>query len=347
MNRFFRGFTATPAARAHERFEEIRRRLAAVPCYDEDDTEVGGNILQLDVNRGRFLKPCPGQKGNVCCGYWVVEWGMGCPYRCQYCVLQVYQTPGRVLWYLNWEQILLEIAEVRSRTSGILRIGTGEFGDSLALEEAFPLNAFLAERLSDWPDVVLEVKSKRAGIMAMRDWPNKERIIAAFSLNPAALIDRFESGTADLESRLAFARQASAWGLRPAFHFDPLLPVPGWEHLYEAALTRVSEMAGDLPIAWFSLGVLRFPKGFPETVIGEYPETKLFFEECYPCSDGKMRMFRPFREKVYRFLLDRLSVLFPKTTVYLCMESPDVWRRLPRPEASSAQLKGLLDSVVE
>jgi spore photoproduct lyase len=335
---------ASDEARQHERFDEVQRRVSRISAPQVATRNPDSVVtLQVEVNRGRFLKPCPGQKGNVCCGYWVVEWGMGCPFRCRYCVLQYYQNPGNVLWYLNWEQLIAEIEEARRQTIGIMRIGTGEFGDSLTLEEIFPLNGFLAERLSEWPGVFLEVKSKRAGLEEMRAWPNKDRIITAFSVNPETLIERWEQGADSLENRLRFARQAAEWGFLPAFHFDPILPVPGWQTLYDEAISRIHEVMGSLPIAWFSLGVLRFPKGFFAIVAENYPGTDLFFEEFYPCSDGKMRMFRPLREEVYRFLLDRLTERFPRVRSYLCMESPEVWRRLGRNEGCSGQLKKLLD----
>jgi spore photoproduct lyase len=41
--------------------------------------------------------------------------------------------------------------------------------------------------------------------------------------------------------------------------------------------------------------------------------------------DGKYRYFRPVRVAFYRTLQEEISTHAPQTTLYLCMESPEVW----------------------
>ena len=42
-------------------------------------------------------------------------------------------------------------------------------------------------------------------------------------------------------------------------------------------------------------------------------------------SDGKLRYFRPIRVAFYRAMQEEFERLDAGVTLYLCMESPDVW----------------------
>ncbi len=42
--------------------------------------------------------------------------------------------------------------------------------------------------------------------------------------------------------------------------------------------------------------------------------------------DGKMRYFRPLRTKMYQLVLSYLRRYISENRVYLCMESPEVWK---------------------
>lgn len=342
----FENIYLTPEVADLERVREIIKRVPHKNLLQANGENHPGNGLLLAANRGSFIKPCPGQKGNVCCGYWVLEWGMGCIFRCQYCVLQNYIPPGDVTWFMNWPDCHRELDELREKIKGPIRIGSGEFGDSLALEELFPLNAEIIDHASRLPEVTVELKTKSDAISSLQDLPHKEHVIISFSLNPQSFISRVDLGAASLKARLDAARVASEWGYKIAFHFDPLLPFEGWRDAYTEVLNEMKTIFHGNRIAWVSLGTFRFPKGFQDIAEQNHPGTEIFREEFYPCSDGKMRFFRPLREEMYRFMLDQISRLLPQTKAYLCMESPDVWERTTGKPWNSCDLKCLLDAVI-
>jgi len=308
------------------------------------ETHPGGGLL-ITRNRGKFIKPCPGQKGSVCCGYWVVEWGLGCPFQCEYCIIQNYLPARDLTLFINWEDCLEEIRELRSRLNGPIRLGTGQFGDPLALEEFFPLNRYLLENTMDIEDLLIEIKSKSDRIDLLPDVSSPENIVVAFSLNPSDIVSRVEHGTASLQARIAAAKIAVGRGFRVAFHFDPLLPVNGWEMAYRSVVESLAGIPVD-QIAWFSLGTFRFPVGFPERVLACHPKTTLFREEFHPSFDGKIRMFRPYREEVYKVVKECIDETLGEVHLYLCMESPHVWERVWGEMWSSAKLKHWLDSSI-
>lgn len=323
---------------------QIRESVVYNQLHEIDGEVHPGNGLLLAKNNGAFIKPCPGQKGSVCCGYWVVEWGMGCPFGCEYCIIQNYQQAGDITLFLNWEDCQREIVELRNRIRGPIRLGTGQFGDPLALEEIFPLNAAIIDWTAGMADFTLEVKTKSAYIEPILKARDASHVTLSFSLNPQEIIDRLEHGAASLESRLkAAAAAAKASGCRLAFHFDPVIPVSDWQKKYGEVFALMNHYLHGLPINWISLGTFRYPRGFQEYVEKYHPDTGIFAEEFYPSTDGKIRYFRPFREEIYRFMKTGLQGLFPKAAVYMCMETPEVWERLENRHFTGADLKNLLD----
>ncbi len=307
-----------------------------------------GEGLLLARNNGAFIKPCPGQKGSVCCGYWVVEWGMGCPFGCEYCIIQNYTRAGDVTLFLNWEDCHREIVELRANVRGPIRLGTGQFGDPLALEPIFPLNAAIIDWTAGMPDFTVEIKSKSAFIEPVLKAKDARHVTLAFSLNPQEIIDRLEHGAASLEARLAAAAEAAqTTGCRLAFHFDPVIPVVDWQTKYSEVFARMNHHLKNCRINWISVGTFRFPRGFQEYVEKYHPDTGIFAEEFYPSADGKIRYFRPFREEIYSFMRSGLSRYFSDTPVYMCMETPEVWERLENRQFFSGDLKRLLDGSLK
>lgn len=312
----------------------------------DKESHPGGGLL-LTLNKGAFIKPCPGQKGSVCCGYYVVEWGLGCPFACEYCIIQNYTGARDITLYLNLDDCKAEVLKLREQTSGVIRLGTGQFGDPLALESIFPLNAALIDFTSEFKNFTLEIKSKSSDISCVLNAKNAQHVTLAFSLNPQAYIDRLEHGAAPLISRLKAAALASdKTGCRLAFHFDPILPLDNWQRRYSEVFEMMKDYIQDRPVNWISIGSFRFPKGFQENVEKYHPNSGILSEEFYASADGKMRYFRPFREEIYAFAFKRLKALFADAAVYMCMETPEVSQRMYNRPFCSANLKAMLDSRV-
>jgi len=108
----------------------------------------GKRTLFLSENRGRFLKSCPGTREHLCCLYMVLHHAAGCPLDCSYCILQAYLNNPYIVCYVNIEDMMKELREVFGKTRGrILRLGTGEYTDSLALERITQTTRILAPLL--------------------------------------------------------------------------------------------------------------------------------------------------------------------------------------------------------
>ena len=121
--------------------------------------------LLLAVQKGPFRRPCPGTPEYLCCGYQVLQTALGCPMDCTYCILQSYLNVPAVTLFVNVEDLLEELAQDWDASPGqVWRLGTGEFGDSLALDDLAGLHAELIPFFAHRPGAALEIKSKGSGL---------------------------------------------------------------------------------------------------------------------------------------------------------------------------------------
>jgi spore photoproduct lyase len=210
----------------------------------------------------------------------------------------------------------------------LFRIGTGEITDSLALDPLIGFSREVIPFFAQQPNVLLELKTKSDCVNGLLDLDPKNRVVVSWSLNPQRVIDFHEHGTASLDQRLTAARRCQEAGYRLAFHFDPLIEYPGWEHEYEALLEDTFARVDTARIAWLSMGVLRTTPGLKRTVRARFPRTPLLSAEQVLCPDGKLRYFQPLRVQMYRKMLHWMRRGAPLARVYLCMETKEVWRQV-------------------
>ena len=73
--------------------------------------DMGKEILHLIKYKGDFLKPCPGTKDYICCGYQILNIGTNCPLDCSYCILQSYVNRPHLRVFVNLEEELEKLIE--------------------------------------------------------------------------------------------------------------------------------------------------------------------------------------------------------------------------------------------
>jgi spore photoproduct lyase len=305
-----------------------------------------GRDLVLAEQRGRFLKPCPGATRHICCGYRVLHLAEGCPLACSYCILKAYFREPALTVFANSDRLLRELGQALTQNPDRrLRVGTGEFADSLALEPLTGQAAELVEFLSGFSNVRLELKSKVADLSWLAAAKRPETVLPAWSVNAPEIQAREEPGSASIEARLAAAKECARLGFRVCLHFDPVLRHPGWERGYAEAVDLVLDHLYPRDVAYVSLGSFRFLPALKGIVEREHPQARFLYDEFAPGLDGKMRLLRPLRVAQLRFLAGRLSAGGLGDKLYLCMESPEVWRGVlgSAPRGTAALGRRLLD----
>ena len=320
--------------------EVLRPREAAPAAWLEESK----TTLLLAVQKGPFWRACPGTKEYICCGYQVLQVALNCPFDCTYCILQSYVNLPAVTVFVNTEDLEAELkARWAEAPDRVWRLGTGEFGDSLALDKLTGLHEILVPLVARHPRAFLEIKSKWHRLEHLLPLGPNPQVIFAWSLNPLELIREAEHFSAGLEARLEAAQQAAAAGFWLAFHFDPLIFFPGWEEAYHRTVERLGAIASPMDVAWISLGCLRFLPPLRQIIFARYPHSRLGSEEMVRAPDGKWRYFKDLRVEMYSRLREWLAGVLPGVHPYLCMESPRIWREVFGYAPEGEELARLLD----
>ncbi|MDR0477164.1 MAG: DNA photolyase [Desulfobulbaceae bacterium] len=300
------------------------------PLHQEEDAtwKTAKKILALRRYKGRFFKPCPGTKEYRCCGYHVLATGFNCPMDCVYCILQSYLNQPWLSVFINTSDLLAELSAVLA-SGKPMRVGSGEFTDSLALDRITHLSRILVPLFARHDNAVLELKTKSAVVDNLADLEHNGHTTIAWSLNSPEVMRRQELRAATLAERLAAARKCADWGYRLAFHFDPLIFYPGWQEGYRHTIAALFNAVPAAAIAWISLGALRFPPPLKEIALSRFPQTAIYRHEFIDGLDGIRRYFRPHRVELYQFIYQELQrFVSPDTCVYFCMESDEIWREV-------------------
>lgn len=319
---------------------QLLDRLAGQPVEIVDSVEAVRQFIRLHpdpvgeskqhlfiTTQPSFIRPCPCTPGCLGCVYWTIDLDLNCPFDCSYCILQDYLNLQPLTVAINREQLCSELEVFfRQKPSGIIRIGTGELADSLALDQLTGNSVFLIEIFRDRPGFWLELKSKAGLPPALLQVRPADNLVLAWSLNPQAVIDSEEKGTAGLEERLAAATRAVTHGYRVGFHFDPILHYPGWRLDYERVVESIFRLVPVEAIAWVSLGSLRFPPGLLPLARRRFPQSRIYEHEFTRSAEGKYRYPRPLRQWLYNQLADMFAGFGAEDRLYLCMETVEVWR---------------------
>lgn len=275
--------------------------------------------------RGRLVKTCQGSgEAYACCNLKTLSLVSNCPMECTYCFLQFYLNDGATRVLPDTEAAVEQLRALSASDPGVIfRVGTGELSDSLALDRHTGFTRRLIEAAHELPNVVLELKTKTDKVAHLLDAP-AGRTVFAWSLNTPYVVEREELKTASLKKRLRAAERVAQAGFHVAFHFDPIFHYPGAEEAYVQVARGLLDRLPEEKIVWISLGTLRFSPKMAKDVLLHYPDSMVNAQELFLAEDGKLRLPRFVRLKLYRSLagyLKQKSRIF----LYLCMEFPDLW----------------------
>lgn len=325
-NPLVRRFLSLPGKR--HRHYGSEEELSGLIIDAEREGLASKQVLILREFRGRFFQLCPGSPNMICCRYLLLNTGFNCLYDCAYCYLNLYLNFFGIVQFTNVFRVLEEMSRFYDDCdrNQVYRVGTGEFTDSLMMDEVVGIGEAIIEHASRMNNVMMELKTKSDNIEHLLGIERRGNAVLAWSLNTRRNIARYEKDSGTLESRLRAASRAAAAGYYVAFHFDPVILYPGWEDEYVSLVDELYSAVPAEKIVWISMGGFRYAPGFREAVRVRFPAEDLTVAEMFPGRDGKLRYFRPERHRIYRILSERIRSRGGRPFVYLCMEDSGMWR---------------------
>ena len=297
-------------------------------------------IVFIVQEKWDFIKPCPCTKNHIGCNYRIFNLGFGCPYDCSYCFLQQYTNfPGIVL-PANIDDFFEKFDDFYKKINRPIRIGTGEFCDSLALDHITGYAEKLIKFFRNKP-VYFELKTKSNNIDNILKLKGSKNIIISWSLNPQSIAQSEELLAATLKQRLEAARAVQKKGFSIGFHFDPIIYSDNWQKLYSQVIDSLYDKL-KTPFAWISLGTLRGTRKLKNSAELRFPQSDIFYGELLLGKDKKLRYPKFIRKKIYQQMQKMIRKYDKKTPIYLCMEDADCWTAINKNFKSSEMVEQYL-----
>lgn len=312
-----------PASQFH-RIATLKDFVKSRPAFVIKNYNKRSDNFFIIRERYDFFKRCPCTQSAVSCGYHIFNLGFGCVYECAYCYLQEYTNCPGIILPANIEAFFERLK--RYKRPG-MRLGTGEFSDSLALDHITQYSAGLIEYFNRNTDLTLEFKTKSANIGNILKAKHAGNVVISWSLNPQNIIKENEFYTAGLAQRLDAASSCIRAGYRVGFHFDPIIYSRGWERGYEGLINRLFDKIPQDRMAWISLGTLRFRPQLKTVIENRFPQNRILDEELLIDFDNKMRYPQQVRNEIYKKMTGWIKKRAKKAAIYLCMESPEIQKK--------------------
>ena len=306
-----------------DRLKEIKEKLSHYN-YNERTK----NIIVVK-EKFDFLKNCPCTKNCVSCHYFIINLGFGCPFECTYCYLQGYQNINAIILPANMDDFFKEFKEKFSNLKRKIRIGSGEFTDSLAFDHITDFSSKIVSFFKNIENVYFELKTKSPDISNLIKIDPSKNIVISYSLNPQNISNTEELFTAKISDRIKNLKILYDYGYSVAFHLDPIIAFEKWEAMYMDLINEINKNCTEVEFKWISLGSFRFNPEIKKTIEQRFPHSKIMDSEMALDFDKKLRYHFDKRYEIYSKILGYLTKYKIKASnIYLCMESKEMWDKL-------------------
>lgn len=174
--------------------------------------------------------------------WFFVKTVLNCLFDCKYCYLKGAFKNDFPVIFVDYETIWSQVEEhiiSRDKTE-TMRWYLSDRSDTQWFDRLLWLHEFFLPRFEQYPQTMVETRTKGADIQTLLDMPATNNVEIAYSLNPQSLIDAYETGTASLDRRIANIQALLDHGYKVWARFMPLLPVPDYYTIYKKFLTDLS-----------------------------------------------------------------------------------------------------------
>jgi spore photoproduct lyase len=322
-------------------FQQVLQRQGHLSAREFDESKRRALITPF---KGQFFRRCPGatQKKTLnCCNYYVLNLGSQCNMNCSYCYLQSYLNTPLMKIYSNIDQAILELESLANDfPDHPYRVGTGEVIDSLSLDELTLYSHKLIEFFAKYPRWILELKTKSNRVQHLLELPHKNNIMVAWSINPPAVIESEEHGTASFEQRLSAAEACAKAGYQISFHIDPMIYHDEWQKNYSFLVDEIVRRFTPEQVTVMSVGALRFQPEQRHMMRERFGmKSQVMKAEMFQGEGAKLRYDSDLRQQMFDLVIKRFKANSKSWNIFMCMETPESWLNVL--EATPMKIDGL------
>jgi len=255
--------------------------------------------------------------GVVCPHFYVLAHANGCPFRCDYCYLQLTFRRNRApVLFSNLDGLTREVERFLSRDEPSV-LNAGELADALAFDATAELMRLLVPMFGQQRKHKLLLLTKSTRVEPLLRLDHAEQTVVSFSLNSAEAAASFEHGAPAPSARVEAARALQAAGYPLRLRIDPMIPLSGWSDSYLRLVDLIYRKTRPERV---TLGTLRFFPSLPH--FSRNGREVYSFATSRDGPDGRLRLPLETRVEMYDTAMKGL----PHLTVALCKETEEAWR---------------------
>ena len=211
-----------------------------------------------------------------------------------------------------------------------LWLWVSEYHDILAIDPIAKQIEFLMTKvLPKVPVIGFMITTKSVHADDLLKYDGADRIMVNMGLNPEAVIDKYETGTANLDQRLELIKKLQdKGGYKIRLSFEPMLIFSGWQKEYRNLVTDISKKINMRGLDGIVLGSIRLRSRLKSRIMRNYPWTDLFSEdmeyETATKGDKRERYTEKIRIEQYKLMIEELRK-HTDTEIILGAEYPEMW----------------------
>ena len=244
---------------------------------------------------------------------------LNCVFDCEYCYLKGnFKTQYPVI-FVNYDDIqnALQTTIITERNSwyqGQITIYASNYSDIQGLDELSQFNQYFFPFFEQFEGVLMETRTKSANISSILQ-ANKgiipENTEISFSLNPEAIINSYEKGSAPLSARIqAITTLLEKW-YKVGLRFLPLLPIQGFEKLYADFLQNLKEQIPIEKINSIFIASLIYNQGDFKQIQKKNPNSELR-NLVEPHDNGLIKI----PDQTFQIFVSLFEKAFPEKKIY-------------------------------
>ena len=239
---------------------------------------------------------------------------LNCLYDCDYCYLQGMYPSANVVIFVNLEDFYAATDAALAKHALSLAISYDT--DLLAFEGIIPLCRKWIEFASTRPGLTIEIRTKSANFASIKDMLPGKGVILAWTLSPPSVVERYESRTASLPSRLEAIRDALELGWKVRLCFDPVLAVPGWRDLYAELIESVFSEIPKAKLHDVCTGSFRMNSAYLSDLQRRRNDSEIVFHPMLRDGEGTMHYPPGLRGEIDAHLLATLTQHLPRERIF-------------------------------